>query len=79
MDSNREDNTFERGMVEFIQHNIPGLDPGLYTVGIEQRIKITRPDQPETLETYQNKYLFAVKGEHYVLAPDAINSRLPSG
>ena len=59
------------GTINFIQHNLPGLDAGAYMVKVSQTVS-TQPTAP-----LDNTYYFAVEGPRFALNPDDINTTYP--
>lgn len=58
------------GTVEFVQHNLPGLDPGAYRLRVTQ--SVSTQASPLT-----NSYFFAVKGSRFGLNPADIVATYP--
>lgn len=71
------------GTIKFVQHWLPPLMAGEYTITITQHIKNTDPDTSTTKksqafdETYVNAKTFAVRGERFSLNPGELVSRFP--
>jgi hypothetical protein len=58
------------GTVNFIQHNLPGLDAGAYMVSVSQIVST----QATPLS---NAYFFAVQGPRFALRPDDVYATYP--
>lgn len=60
-----------KGSVQFIQHNLPGLDAGEYMLEVKQALS-TQPDTPPV-----NRYFFAIAGERFSINPTDVDSVYP--
>lgn len=61
-----------QGTLNFIQHNLPGLDAGEYRLNVTQNIGVASDK-----EAYSNHYYFVIKGERFSLNPSDIYVMYP--
>ncbi|MBL8228239.1 MAG: hypothetical protein JNL98_07170 [Bryobacterales bacterium] len=71
-------NPLSNEVVNFIQHQLPGLDDGEYQLTVSQYVNDSNGN-PITADTLSNSYTFAVQGDRFSLSNPAslINSVFP--
>lgn len=63
-----------KGSITFIQHNVPPLESGNYSVTLNQEVS---SKDGKVDETFQNRKKFYVRGERFTLKPDDISTYFP--
>lgn len=63
-----------KGTITFIQHNVPPLESGNYSLTLNQEVSST---DGKVDETFQNKKKFFVRGERFTLNPNDISTYFP--
>ena len=59
-----------QGTVNFIQHNLPGLEAGEYLLNVSQTVSTQK-------DPFGNHYFFAVQGERFTLNPKDVYATFP--